>query len=179
MNETVLFLVIGAAVILVGLFLWSRMEAKKNVQSRVGLSNLPRDKIYEGMNRPHTKRESGPQELVTTLNSDNALSEAAFQVESVSEPQAADDSKVSLTPSVEAAPKPEEPKVEQVPMAPRKTAEPAKPEVKEVLPKQEDLFTQPIETEEKAEEKVQEPVQPSTFPKEGPVSYTHLRAHET
>ena len=96
MNETVLFLVIGAAVILVGLFLWSRMEAKKNVQSRVGLSNLPRDKIYEGMNRPHTKRESGPQELVTTLNSDNALSEAAFQVESVSEPQAADDSKVSL-----------------------------------------------------------------------------------
>lgn len=179
MNETVLFLVIGAAVILVGLFLWSRMEAKKNVQSRVGLSNLPRDKIYEGMNRPHTKRESGPQELVTTLNSDNALSEAAFQVESVSEPQAADDSKVSLTPSVEATPKPEEPKVEQVPMAPRKTVEPAKPEVKEVLPKQEDLFTQPIETEEKAEEKVQEPVQPSTFPKEGLARFEYDAVTET
>ena len=64
-------------------------------------------------------------------------------------------------------------------MAPRKTAEPAKPEVKEVLPKQEDLFTQPIETEEKAEEKVQEPVQPSTFPKEGLARFEYDAVTET
>ena len=39
MNETVLFLIIGAAVILVGLFLWSRMEAKKDGDGRVELLN--------------------------------------------------------------------------------------------------------------------------------------------
>ena len=48
MNETVLFLIIGAAVILVGLFLWSRMEAKKDGDGRVELLNESK-KMYEKM----------------------------------------------------------------------------------------------------------------------------------
>lgn len=179
MNETVLFLVIGAAVILVGLFLWSRMEAKKNVQSRVGLSNLPRDKIYEGMSRHTAKHETGPQELVRKLNSDNSVSESAFQIESVSEPKVADDSKVSLTPPVEATSKIEETKAVQEPAAPRKPVEPPKTEVKEVLPKQEELFTQPIQAEEKTEEAPEEPIQPTAFPKEGLARFEYDAVTET
>ena len=179
MNETVLFLVIGAAVILVGLFLWSRMEAKKNVQSRVGLSNLPRDKIYEGMSRHTAKHETGPQELVRKLNSDNSVSESAFQIESVSEPKVADDSKVSLTPPVEATSKIEETKAVQEPAAPCKSVEPPKPEVKEVLSKQEELFTQPIQAEEKTEDEPEEPIQPTAFPKEGLARFEYDAVTET
>ena len=75
MNETVLFLVIGAAVILVGLFLWSRMEAKKNDQSKVCLSKESRDEIYQRMTqiRP-PMRENNQKDLVSQLKGDEALS---------------------------------------------------------------------------------------------------------
>ena len=81
MNETVLFLVIGAAVILVGLFLWSRMEAKKNDQSKVGLSKESRDEIYQRMTqiRP-PMRENNQKDLVSQLKGDEALSESSFDV---------------------------------------------------------------------------------------------------
>ena len=63
MNETVLFLVIGAAVILVGLFLWSRMEAKKNSEGAVGLSRESKESIYGEngkFNRPKILQRSLP-----------------------------------------------------------------------------------------------------------------------
>lgn len=180
MNETVLFLVIGAAVILVGLFLWSRMEAKKNVQSRVGLSNLPRDKIYEGM-KP-VKRESGSKELVSTLKDDDSFVNEAFQVESVSEVKVLEP-QVSLAPAETV--RPEVPKVTEVKpeisMTPPKPVE-KKAEVQDALPKQEELFSQTEPSREKArleQEIVEESVQTVSFPKEGLAHFQYDSVTET
>lgn len=71
MNEMVLFLVIGAAIILVALFLWSRMEQKKAQNSRVGLAQESK-KMYEKMRPGSLPRQSS--------------SEASPQVSIVNEP---------------------------------------------------------------------------------------------
>ena len=99
MNETVLFLVIGAAVILVGLFLWSRMEAKKNDQSKVGLSKESRDEIYQRMTqiRP-PMRENNQKDLVSQLKGDEALSESSFDVVDVKDHDVPAASEIQLKP---------------------------------------------------------------------------------
>ena len=100
MNETVLFLVIGAAVILVGLFLWSRMEAKKNDQSKVGLSKESRDEIYQRMTqiRP-PMRENNQKDLVSQLKGDEALSESSFDVVDVKDHDVPAASEIQLKPA--------------------------------------------------------------------------------
>lgn len=180
MNETVLFLVIGAAVILVGLFLWSRMEAKKNVQSRVGLSNLPRDKIYEGMSQiKPPKREGGSKELVSTLKDDDSFANDAFQVESVSETKPLEENKVSLAPLETVQTKQPGPVESKSEITVEKPVE-NKPELTEALPKQEELFKQPEQPEEISEpEKVEEPVPVVSFPKEGLAHFQYDSVTET
>lgn len=85
MNETVLFLIIGAAVILVGLFLWSRMEAKKDGDGRVELLNESK-KMYEkmaGIKSPIHERSR--VSLVNMAGSIEEKTEEPFVVEEVGE----------------------------------------------------------------------------------------------
>ncbi len=85
MNETVLFLIIGAAVILVGLFLWSRMEAKKDGDGRVELLNESK-KMYEkmaGIKSPIHERSR--VSLVNMAGSVEEKTEEPFVVEEVGE----------------------------------------------------------------------------------------------
>lgn len=85
MNETVLFLIIGAAVILVGLFLWSRMEAKKDGDGRVELLNESK-KMYEkmaGIKSPIHERSR--VSLVNMAGSVEEKAEEPFVVEEVGE----------------------------------------------------------------------------------------------
>lgn len=88
MNETVLFLIIGAAVILVGLFLWSRMEAKKDGDGRVELLNESK-KMYEkmaGIKSPIHERSR--VSLVNMAGSVEEKTEEPFVVEEVGEASA-------------------------------------------------------------------------------------------
>lgn len=85
MNETVLFLIIGAAVILVGLFLWSRMEAKKDGDGRVELLNESK-KMYEkmaGIKSPIHERSR--VSLVNMAGSIEEKTEEPFVIEEVGE----------------------------------------------------------------------------------------------
>ena len=104
MNETVLFLVIGAAVILVGLFLWSRMEAKKNSKGMVGISREPRDDIYGEngrLNKPKLFPRPEPQESENELGVDSLTEEKnpPFVVTDVSDHEKEPSAGVNLKPS--------------------------------------------------------------------------------
>lgn len=139
MNEMVLFLVIGAAVILVALFLWSRMEQKKAQNSRVGLAQESK-KMYEKMRPGSLPRQSS--------------SEASPQVSIVNEPTTKTSEQVELkslekTPEVKLAPEP----VVEKPMIERETVEVPFDLVSDPLP------TEAIKTQQtsKSEVKPQEP----------------------
>ena len=193
MNETVLFLVIGAAIILVGLFLWSRMEAKKNREGKVGLSNLPKNGMY---NNP-PKRQANQQELIRNLNNGTV----GFEVESVTDHAGDERAGVALTPSMpdnetekpkatwqeiaDTTPtaaqtsevsQPNEQTSPVLPEVPVQTKKPESAAPKE--PKQENLFTNLV-TEETKETAEPEAPAPSTFPKEGLAHFRHDEVTET
>ena len=139
MNEMVLFLVIGAAIILVALFLWSRMEQKKAQNSRVGLAQESK-KMYEKMRPGSLPRQSS--------------SAASPQVSIVNEPTTKTSEQVELkslekTPEVKLAPEP----VVEKPMIERETVEVPFDLVSDPLP------TEAIKTQQtsKSEVKPQEP----------------------
>lgn len=104
MNETVLFLIIGAAVILVGLFLWSRMEAKKDGDGRVELLNESK-KMYEkmaGIKSPIHERSR--VSLVNMAGSIEEKTEEPFVIEEVGEAPAEQNSAVQTEVIAEPAP---------------------------------------------------------------------------
>lgn len=120
MNETVLFLIIGAAVILVGLFLWSRMEAKKDGDGRVELLNESK-KMYEkmaGIKSPIHERSR--VSLVNMAGSVEEKTEEPFVVEEVGEAPAEQNAAVQTEVIAEPAPqlKPEPVVQPVVPVAP-------------------------------------------------------------
>ena len=185
MNETVLFLVIGAAVILVGLFLWSRMEAKKNSRGMVGISREPREDIYGENGKLNNKSNrsfvrSQPEdsdENVLGVDSLTGEKNPPFVVTDVSEHDKEPASGINLKPSTdewEAAvlgvdkPKSVEPTPTPAPadvatVAPTVSTEEQKPE-----PHQEELFNNVTELEEKQQQPVEEATPAaSIFPKEG------------
>ncbi|HIU37639.1 MAG TPA: hypothetical protein IAC56_05140 [Candidatus Aphodousia faecigallinarum] len=182
MNETVLFLVIGAAVILVGLFLWSRMEAKKNNQSKVGLSKESREEIYQRMTQiKPPRRESTQRDLVSQLKDDQSLIDEPFEVEAVSEEEPVNNS-VALKPTepVKEVVKPQE----VVQSAAIQKEQPKEAAHEKVAPKQEPLnfeAEKPQVVEEKKEEQQSQettPVSPS-IPKEGLVRFQYDEVTET
>ena len=183
MNEMVLFLVIGAAVILVALFLWSRMEQKKAQNSRVGLAQeLPRQ----------------------------SSSEASPQVSIVNEPTTKTSEQVELkslekTPEVKLAPEPvvEKPMIERetvevpfdlvsdpLPTEAIKTQQTSKSEVKPQEPKpvQEKKIPEPSNEKTVQSNRVVEPKNPveiekqppmKLFPKEGLINFEADELTET
>lgn len=181
MNETVLFLVIGAAVILVGLFLWSRMEAKKNSKGMVGISREPRDDIYGEngrLNKPKLFPRPEPQESENELGVDSLTEEKnpPFVVTDVSDLEKEPSAGVNLKPSPdewEAAVLGTTPQLAETPVAATSevtsTTETVKVEEKKTEPKQEDLFDDNFpEIEEKQPQQTEEAAPAvSVFPKEG------------
>lgn len=120
MNETVLFLIIGAAVILVGLFLWSRMEAKKDGDGRVELLNESK-KMYEkmaGIKSPIHERSR--VSLVNMAGSIEEKTEEPFVIEEVGEASAEQNAAVQTEVIAEPAPqiKPEPSPQSVAPVAP-------------------------------------------------------------
>lgn len=187
MNETVLFLVIGAAVILVGLFLWSRMEAKKNDQSKVGLSKESRDEIYQRMTqiRP-PMRENNQKDLVSQLKGDEALSESSFDVVDVKDHDVPAASEIQLKPAQNQTPVSNAAAV-VTPMV--STAAP-KASAKEESAKDTHEATQeslnfdspvkPVEDLKSSEKDKEEPVvAPTAFPKEGLARFKYDEVTET
>ena len=187
MNETVLFLVIGAAVILVGLFLWSRMEAKKNDQSKVGLSKESRDEIYQRMTqiRP-PMRENNQKDLVSQLKGDEALSESSFDVVDVKDHDVPAASEIQLKPAQNQTPVSNAAAV-VTPMV--STAAP-KASAKEESPKDTHEATQeslnfdspakPAEELKPTEKDKEDPVvAPTAFPKEGLARFKYDEVTET
>ena len=187
MNETVLFLVIGAAVILVGLFLWSRMEAKKNNESQLSITRVkPLKGMYKSLPAEEPAQKSADTAEVVVLvpqdGEETQSKELPFEVTSVSEAPA-EEKKEPVKVEANPIPEPEPAKAEEVP-TPAPAPAPAKPETAP-LTKQEPLkFAEekPATQEEKKEEKpVEEPVKPAKrlFPKEGLVSIHYDGLTET
>ncbi len=185
MNETVLFLVIGAAVILVGLFLWSRMEAKKNDQSKVGLSKESRDEIYQRMTqiRP-PMRENNQKDLVSQLKGDDALSESSFDVVDVKDHDVPAVNEIQLKPVQTQTPEPKATAVVTPPVSTTAPKAPAKEEpAKDSLEAtQESLnFDSPAKRAEdlKPTDKEEPVVAPTAFPKEGLARFKYDEVTET
>lgn len=189
MNETVLFLVIGAAVILVGLFLWSRMEAKKNNESQLSITRVkPLKGMYKSLPAEESAQKSADTAEVVVLvpqdGEETQSKELPFEVTSVSEAPVEEKKepvKVEVKPVTESEPV----KAVEVPTpTPAPAPAPAKPETAP-LTKQEPLkFTEekPAPQEEKKEEKpVEEATKPAKrlFPKEGLVSIHYDGLTET
>lgn len=185
MNETVLFLVIGAAVILVGLFLWSRMEAKKNDQSKVGLSKESRDEIYQRMTqiRP-PMRENNQKDLVSQLKGDDALSESSFDVVEVKEHDVPAVNEIQLKPVQTQTPEPKATAVVTPPVSTTAPKAPAKEEPAKDSHEatQESLnFDSPAKSAEdlKPTDKEEPVVAPTAFPKEGLARFKYDEVTET
>ena len=185
MNETVLFLVIGAAVILVGLFLWSRMEAKKNDQSKVGLSKESRDEIYQRMTqiRP-PMRENNQKDLVSQLKGEDALSESSFDVVDVKDHDVPAVNEIQLKPVQTQTPEPKATAVVTPPVSTTAPKAPAKEEpAKDSLEvTQESLnFDSPAKPAEdlKPTDKEEPVVAPTAFPKEGLARFKYDEVTET
>lgn len=187
MNETVLFLVIGAAVILVGLFLWSRMEAKKNSEGAVGLSRESKESIYGEngkFNRPKILQRTPVEEQeVSDLGVDSLQEDSPFEVTDISEPKTTQAAGVSLKPSVQstgaAQPEAVKPEPDQSVVTP--VAEPVKPVQKQPEPKQEELFTASFDKSEEEMARQEEEAAPvvNALPKEGVANFQYDRVTET
>lgn len=170
MNETVLFLIIGAAVILVGLFLWSRMEAKKDGDGRVELLNESK-KMYEkvaGIKSPVHERSR--VSLVNMAGNVDEKSNEPFVVEEVSDAlqdvNAPAQTEVIAEPATQAQATPVPPAT--TPVAPAAPVAPTAPVQAAPEPKQERLDfvgRNDPESEPVAEEQP-EPIIP-VVPKEG------------
>ena len=185
MNETVLFLVIGAAVILVGLFLWSRMEAKKNDQSKVGLSKESRDEIYKRMTqiRP-PMRENNQKDLVSQLKGDDALSESSFDVVDVKDHDVPAVNEIQLKPVQTQTPEPKATAVVTPPVSTTAPKAPAKEEPAKDSHEatQESLnFDSPAKSADdlKPTDKEEPVVAPTAFPKEGLARFKYDEVTET
>lgn len=185
MNETVLFLVIGAAVILVGLFLWSRMEAKKNDQSKVGLSKESRDEIYQRMTqiRP-PMRENNQKDLVSQLKGDDALSESSFDVVDVKDHDVPAVNEIQLKPVQTQTPEPKATAVVTPPVSTTAPKAPAKEEPAKDSHEatQESLnFDSPAKSADdlKPTDKEEPVVAPTAFPKEGLARFKYDEVTET
>ena len=187
MNETVLFLVIGAAVILVGLFLWSRMEAKKNSEGAVGLSRESKESIYGEngkFNRPKIlQRTPVEQQDMSDLGVDSLQEDSPFEVTDISEPKTTQAAGVSLKPSVQSTgsvqPEAVKPEPDQAVVTP--AAEPVKPVQKQPEPKQEELFTASFDKSEEEMARQEEEAAPvvNALPKEGVANFQYDRVTET
>lgn len=189
MNETVLFLVIGAAVILVGLFLWSRMEAKKNNESQLSITRVkPLKGMYKSLPAEEPAQKSADTAEVVVLvpqdGEETQSKELPFEVTSVSEAPV-EEKKEPVKVEVKPVTEPEPVKAVEVPTpTPAPAPAPAKPETAP-LTKQEPLkFAEekPAPQEEKKEEKpVEEAPKPAKrlFPKEGLVSIHYDGLTET
>ena len=187
MNETVLFLVIGAAVILVGLFLWSRMEAKKNSEGAVGLSRESKESIYGEngtFNRPKIlQRTPVEQQDMSDLGVDSLQEDSPFEVTDISEPKTTQAVGVSLKPSVQSTgtvqPEAVKPEPDQAVVTP--VAEPVKPVQKQPEPKQEELFTASFDKSEEETARQEEEAVPivNSLPKEGVANFQYDRVTET
>lgn len=129
MNEMVLFLVIGAAIILVALFLWSRMEQKKAQNSRVGLAQESK-KMYEKMRPTVPVRPSASEESQVSILNESPAAQAAPRIAVVaSQNQPSPELQKPVAPK----PEPEKPlETMEVPfeLAPDLPQEPAKPAAK-------------------------------------------------
>lgn len=195
MNEMVLFLVIGAAIILVALFLWSRMEQKKAQNSRVGLAQESK-KMYEKMRPGALPRQ--------------ANSEVSPQVSIVNEPTTKPSEQIELkgaekTPEVKLAPEPvvekplPKPETVEVPFDLVSDPLPAEPKETPEVPKEDakPLSPQPMQApktvESSAEKTIQtdrvvKPEEPAEiekqppmklFPKEGLINFEADELTET
>ena len=126
MNDMVLFLVVAAALIFVGLFVWSRMEAKKSEGQNISLTQEP-NTMYQKLRSVipskgsdaasvtlvHTE-EQPVEEQVQKASSINATEELKVQEEPPSKAE------VPVTPTQEKAPEPVvEPKVVETPVVPK------------------------------------------------------------
>lgn len=126
MNDMVLFLVVAAALIFVGLFVWSRMEAKKSEGQNISLTQEP-NTMYQKLRSVipskgsdaasvtlvHTE-EQPVEEQVQKASSINATEELKVQEEPPSKAE------VPVTPTQEKAPEPVvEPKVVEAPVVPK------------------------------------------------------------
>ena len=174
MNETVLFLVIGAAVILVGLFLWSRMEAKKNNESQLSITRVkPLKGMYKSLPAEEPAQKSADTAEVVVLvpqdGEEPQSKELPFEVTSVSE-ASVEEKKEPVKVEANPIPEPEPVKAEEV-QTPAPAPAPAKPETAP-LTKQEPLkFAEekPAPQEEKKEEK---PVEEAPKPERRPCEHS-------
>lgn len=171
MNDIVLILVAIAAIVLVGLFVWNRMETNKGEKGQApGLSKVSTQNIYDTISSKIKSQMPAPKEdarigLVdeTEQKPQEAVVMTATE-EKVEMPQAAVEAPVEekrIEPIVQKA-EPQEPaaKVEQIKIVPAaKPVEEHKPE-QEVLP-----FSVMPEEDEKDEEEVVTPA--PAIPKEG------------
>lgn len=84
MNDMVLFLLIVAALIFVGLFIWSRMEKKRSEGQNVSLSQESKDIYGKLRSVIPSKSSSAPQ--VSLIHSDDAKPETVTAVETTNVP---------------------------------------------------------------------------------------------
>lgn len=84
MNDMVLFLLIVAALIFVGLFIWSRMEKKRSEGQNVSLSQESKDIYGKLRSVIPSKSTSAPQ--VSLIHSDEAKPETVTAVETTNVP---------------------------------------------------------------------------------------------
>lgn len=84
MNDMVLFLLIVAALIFVGLFIWSRMEKKRSEGQNVSLSQESKDIYGKLRSVIPSKSTSAPQ--VSLIHSDDAKPETVTAVETTNVP---------------------------------------------------------------------------------------------
>ena len=84
MNDMVLFLLIVAALIFIGLFIWSRMEKKRSEGQNVSLSQESKDIYGKLRSVIPSKSTSAPQ--VSLIHSDDAKTETVTAVETTNVP---------------------------------------------------------------------------------------------
>lgn len=198
MNDMVLFLLIVAALIFVGLFIWSRMEKKRSEGQNVSLSQESKDIYGKLRSVIPSKSTSAPQ--VSLIHSDEAKPETVTAVETTSVPtQSASDnvtqpvkevSQEQSTFVVEAVSEVEEKTTEKPvevakPTADEKipsfndfisTQEPTVEELQKTVPASKQAtfdLAEPVKEEKKIEKEPEEVVIPqkAEFPKEGMVNY--------
>ena len=168
MNDIVLILVVIAALVLVGLFVWNRMETNKGEKgAKPGLGSMNTENIYGRLTdlvKPKTPAEEKPAVPLVAEESTPARAEPV--VVTAPEPEQKPEVAPVTVPEVKVEPKIEvpaepvhKPEVVQI-IPPVKPVEPVKPE-QEVLP-----FS--VMTDDEEKEEAEEPVTPKPFiPKEG------------
>ena len=168
MNDIVLILVVIAALVLVGLFVWNRMETNKGEKgAKPGLGSMNTENIYGRLTdlvKPKTPAEEKPAVPLVAEESTPARAEPV--VVTAPEPEQKPEVAPVTVPEVKVEPKIEvpaepvhKPEVVQI-VPPVKPVEPVKPE-QEVLP-----FS--VMTDDEEKEEAEEPVTPKPFiPKEG------------